>query len=205
MTEIVSPPTQFYSQSGEDKWLAANWARTGLPDRGFFVEFGAGDGEYLSNTLWLEQAKGWRGLLIEGDYRTEVKPRPGCIIERCVIGAGVVSFGLHPTDAYLSGVNRPALKRVDIVARPLSDVLRQHDIGRVDLISIDVEGNELECWRTLDLRIWRPTIAIMELYTWNLPDRSAEVVAGMEADGYELIHRTNLNGIFKDGRRAVSR
>jgi hypothetical protein len=55
----------------------------------------------------------------------------------------------------------------------------------------------LEAWRTLDLNRWRPTIAIVELYTWMLPDQSAEIIAGMKADGYKLIHRTEANGIFK--------
>lgn len=34
---------------------------------GFFVEAGALDGEYLSNTLWLERRQGWTGLLVEPD------------------------------------------------------------------------------------------------------------------------------------------
>jgi len=39
-----------------------------LPQRGgFFVECGALDGERSSNTLWLEQARGWTGLLVEMD------------------------------------------------------------------------------------------------------------------------------------------
>ncbi|CAL4224181.1 unnamed protein product, partial [Meganyctiphanes norvegica] len=32
---------------------------------GFFIEAGALDGVYLSNTLWLEQERGWTGLLVE--------------------------------------------------------------------------------------------------------------------------------------------
>ncbi|CAL4118356.1 unnamed protein product, partial [Meganyctiphanes norvegica] len=32
---------------------------------GFFVEAGALDGEYLSNSLWLEEEMGWTGLLVE--------------------------------------------------------------------------------------------------------------------------------------------
>ncbi|XP_045606359.2 uncharacterized protein [Procambarus clarkii] len=34
---------------------------------GFFVEAGALDGEYLSNTVYLERQKGWTGLLVEPD------------------------------------------------------------------------------------------------------------------------------------------
>ncbi|CAL4118750.1 unnamed protein product [Meganyctiphanes norvegica] len=34
-------------------------------NKGFFVEAGALDGVYLSNTLWLEQKLGWTGLLVE--------------------------------------------------------------------------------------------------------------------------------------------
>ncbi|KAK3860847.1 hypothetical protein Pcinc_033136 [Petrolisthes cinctipes] len=37
---------------------------------GFFVEAGALDGVYLSNTLWLEMNLGWTGLLVEPDPRS---------------------------------------------------------------------------------------------------------------------------------------
>lgn len=189
--------SMFHSQCGEDKWLAENWATLGLPDVGYFVELGAGDGIYLSNTLWLEREKGWGGLLIEGDPRQEVQSRGNCIIDRCVVGVGRVSFGLHPTDSNLSGVNRPAIERMETDARTLTEIFDQHRIERVDLISIDTEGSELEVWRTIDQARWRPAIAIIELYTWKLADRSKEIISAMLADGYELIHRTDLNGIFR--------
>lgn len=190
----------YQSQCAEDIWLDANWARLGLPIAGFFVELGAGDGVHFSNTNWLEKDRGWRGLLIEGDPRNEVKDRPNSIVERCVIGTGTVSFGLHPTESYLSGVNRPAPERIEAEARTLTDVLDQHAIDRVDLISIDTEGNEIEVWKTLDLNRWRPQIAIVELFTWKMPDRSREVFGVMDLDGYELIYKTELNGIFRNAR-----
>ena len=33
--------------------------------KGTYLEIGANDGIWLSNSLWLHQARGWRGLLIE--------------------------------------------------------------------------------------------------------------------------------------------
>jgi FkbM family methyltransferase len=190
--------SEFYrSQCEEDRWLDQNWAALGLPDVGFFVEFGAGDGVTFSNSLWLEQAKGWQGLLIEADPRNVVKDRTAPV-ERCAVGpAGKISFCLHPTDSFLSGVRRERGQRIEVESVPLTEILRRREVDRVDLISIDTEGTELEAWRTLDLNRWRPTIAIVELYTWQLPDQSAEIIAGMKADGYKLIHRTEANGIFK--------
>jgi FkbM family methyltransferase len=187
----------FRSQFKEDAWLAKNWPKLGLPDRGFFVEFGAGDGVHFSNTYWLEHDKGWTGLLIEPDPRNVVN-RPGIPVERACVGpVGTASFCLHPTDGYLSGELRTEGERIEIPRLPLSDILRKHEVERVDLISIDTEGTELAAWRTLDLNRWRPTIAIIELYTWQLPDTSRETIAAMRADGYEMVGRTEGNGIFK--------
>ncbi|KAF4522324.1 hypothetical protein B566_EDAN011325, partial [Ephemera danica] len=34
---------------------------------GFFIECGALDGEFISNTLYMERKLGWTGLLVEAD------------------------------------------------------------------------------------------------------------------------------------------
>lgn len=187
----------FKSQFQEDAWLDANWVKLGLPDVGFFVEFGAGDGVHFSNTYWLEMDRGWTGLLIEPDPRNVVN-RPGIPVERACVGpAGAAEFCLHPTDGYLSGKLRTEGERIEIPSLPLSDILRKHNVETVDLISIDTEGTEVEAWRTLDLNRWRPRIAIVELYTWQLPDTSRETIKAMKADGYTMIKRTEGNGIFQ--------
>ncbi len=54
-----------YSQNGEDGALAKLFEVVRL-DSGYFVEFGAWDGCYLSNTFALAE-KGWHGCLIEGE------------------------------------------------------------------------------------------------------------------------------------------
>ncbi len=41
-----------------------------MQTEGFFVECGAYDGEWLSNTLYIERNLNWSGLLIEADPTT---------------------------------------------------------------------------------------------------------------------------------------
>lgn len=202
---------QFASQHGEDSWLCDHWGLLKLPDYGFFVEFGAGDGVNISNTYWLEKSRGWHGLLCEPEPRNLEKlkacGRDRSKIEAVAIGPpGIVDFGC-PEDAYLSGTLRTtddekevirAQQIIRVPSLPLSDVLAKHGVDGLDIISIDTEGTELEAWRTLNLKRWRPRIAIIELITWGLPDQSEEIVQAMDADGYEMILRTHHNGVFLD-------
>lgn len=188
----------YRSQFGEDRWLDAHWSELRLPDVGFFVEFGSGDGEYLSNTYWLQHEKKWTGLLIDGDPRNNGS-RPGVRFVRAVVGDGsIVSFGLHLTETYLSGVNRSSPRRYDVKSVPLRELFVEHHVERVDLISIDTEGTELECWRTLDLARTRPRVAIIETETWRVSDRTREIIDAMKLDGYSLAYKTQVNGIFID-------
>jgi hypothetical protein len=53
----------FHSQFGEDEWLFSNLFYNKI--NGFYLEMGAMDGTTYSNTRWLQQAAGWKGMLIE--------------------------------------------------------------------------------------------------------------------------------------------
>ena len=56
-----------YSQFGEDLILLDFFNKTKL-NKGFFFEFGAWDGIYLSNCRLLYE-KGWEGCFVEADNR----------------------------------------------------------------------------------------------------------------------------------------
>ncbi|XP_071512384.1 uncharacterized protein [Panulirus ornatus] len=66
---------------------------------GVFIEAGALDGVYLSNTLWLERNLGWTGLLVEADaasYRAlSFKRRKAWISNTCL------SSTPHPTETIM--------------------------------------------------------------------------------------------------------
>ena len=199
--------SNFRSQHDEDRWMADNWRSLGLPDVGFFVEFGAADGVEFSNTYWLEKQKGWHGLLIEPDDRHAITDRPNCWIDRgIVVGPpGKVSLG-RTVDPFLSGEYRysahsreerlQVVDRVELESIPLSVLLRKYKVEEVHVLSIDTEGTEIEAWGTLDLAVWRPRLVIMEFLSWGWADRTQETKECMERDGYRLAHQTKLNGIF---------
>ncbi|KAK7083834.1 hypothetical protein SK128_014576 [Halocaridina rubra] len=60
---LENPGKIHFSQEDQSEYADKTYFR-GMKD-GFFIEAGAVDGEYLSNTLYFERELGWRGLLIE--------------------------------------------------------------------------------------------------------------------------------------------
>ena len=56
--------SNIHSQPGEEEIIRAIFDRIGLK-KGYFVEFGAWDGKFLSNTYLLYEL-GWSGIYIEG-------------------------------------------------------------------------------------------------------------------------------------------
>jgi FkbM family methyltransferase len=70
-----------YSQFGQDRYVAEIVYRG--KRGGYFVEAGAGDGLWISNTLLLERRYGWTGILIEptSAFAALQRNRPGCICD----------------------------------------------------------------------------------------------------------------------------
>lgn len=128
---------------------------------GYFVEFGASDGVYLSNTFLLETYFDWDGLLVEpSTYYSPVlkKKRDVRIDTLCVSDkTGEMIDFVEVKDFYgLSGiaeyayndvhsdkrVNQGTIYKVETIT--LNDLLDKHNCPDViDYISIDTEGSEL--------------------------------------------------------------
>eukprot|EP00887_Chlorella_sp_A99_P004074 scaffold11.g4074.t1 len=136
---------------------------------GFFLELGALDGRLSSNTLWYEQALGWRGLLVEATpvrYQELVLNRPDAIAVQAAVCSsfGTVHYaqvggadgGIHNhtmngiyewlppwfKEVLLAGVDPATLPTVPCV--PLGYILDRFGITEIDLFILDVEGAELE-------------------------------------------------------------
>jgi FkbM family methyltransferase len=196
-------PVPYHSQWGEDRWLAERYE---IPTGGMFVDIGAGDGVRGSNSLYFENL-GWSGLCVDPDPRNhQPLRRRRCAVETCAISAtpGLHPFGMYAHKPSWSGLARHGADYRDILVtcRRLDDLLVQHGIDEIDLLSIDVEGTELDVWDSFNDAIYRPAIVVIE-YDDTHPGRwQSTIQRRLGDDTYELVHRTPANLILeRTGRR----
>ncbi len=68
MNSILANKKNIYSQNGEDGIIEYIFNKMNIKN-GSFIEFGAWDGKFLSNTYNLFLNKGWNGIYIEADQQ----------------------------------------------------------------------------------------------------------------------------------------
>lgn len=183
----------YHSQWGEDRWLTEHLL---LPTAGVFVDVGTGDGVRGSNTLYLERI-GWTGLCIDADPRNHHQLRQrNCTIETCAVASvpGRRPFGMYGPTPSWSGLLRegPDYIPITVECRPLEDLLSRAGIRHIDVLSIDVEGTELDVWESFDQRLHHTTIVIIE-YDDDHTERSANHIQARLGDSHRLVHRTPAN------------
>ena len=160
-------------------------------DGGYFVELGANDGRFQSNTLYYEQIHGWRGVLVE--------PSPD-LCQRCrenrsprdhIVNAACVSFGYAEMTVRLlysnamsvsldvetdigdpaahAELGRQFLRSDETVfefqapARTLNSILLEANApARIDFLSLDVEGSEIEVLKGVDHEAFRFRYMLIE-------------------------------------------
>ena len=147
---------RYWSQADEDGILEKIIARTGPETNGVFLEYGVGDGSEC-NTLAL-LARGWSGGWISGE-NLMFTPHP----------SGRLSFSRKwlTTDNILP-VTETALKRLGL------------HLNDVDVVSLDLDGNDYHFTRTLLQEGIRPRVWISE-YNARFPVGS-QWVMDYEAD-----------------------
>lgn len=173
-----------FSQNGEDGVLAELFARVGVSS-GRFVEFGIQDGRE-GNAVFLADVAGWSGLFFEPD-----------------------------TDAYAQLYEKyahsPRIRTRQEAVRPdkLDSVLQEEGFfNELDLLSIDVDGEDYWIWREASVR---PRVVVIEynaalglrpivqpptpwdsIHVWDGTDAFGASLAALEAlgrqKGYRLVY-----------------
>ena len=132
----------------------------GFKRNGYFVEFGATNGLYLSNTYLLEKKFGWLGIVAEplkSKYAELIRNRSCHIEDKCVWkNSGELLKFLEANDQDLSTIfeyqdkdlHRESRKNgqiSDVETISLNDLLKKYNAPRlIDYLSIDTEGSEFE-------------------------------------------------------------
>jgi hypothetical protein len=181
-----------FSQNGEDGILEKLFEVEGVAN-GFFIEFGAWDGKYLSNAYALYK-RGWTGCYIEGDerkYRDLLVNIPDANIKK--VCAWVTSEGPTSLDRIVADLNVP----------------------RIDLLSIDIDSDDLLVWK--GLRVAKPLVVVIE-YNPTIPsdvlyenppgavhgNSPLSIAEFASSNGYTLLEGTATNLIFvRNGARVL--
>jgi FkbM family methyltransferase len=170
--------------------------------RGFFVEVGANDPQKDSQSWHLEQ-QGWTGILIEPvpELAAELKrvrkaqvfevacssPEQAGKVLRLHVAGPFSSF-----DPNLAVTGMRAERTVEVAVRTLDAVLAEGGAtAPLDLLSVDVEGHELEVLRGFDFARWKPRLILLEDHVSGLDKHRF-----MQRAGYTLMRRTGLNGWY---------
>lgn len=172
---------------------------------GFFVEFGAADGVYLSNSWLLEQQFGWQGILAEParQFKPRLEINRTCIIDsRCVWSQSGESLSFCETvDAHLSTLQQYSEGDMHAEARKqqtvyqvntisLNDLLREHKAPHSpDFLSIDTEGSEWQILQTLDFNRWSFKVICCE---HNFGPQREKIHELLVAKNYRRVY-TNLS------------
>ncbi len=171
-----------YSQRGDDGIIREVFRRLNV-SRGFFIEFGAWDGIYLSNARLLYE-KGWSGLFIEADdrkYKDLVRNYASRDSIRCI-------------QSVVAPTPREGAKTLDEICDELG-------IGNhFEFLSIDIDGLDLNIFEHLRRRplllcieggfSWHPEMNQRvpdEVAAQNLQQPLSVAISAVRAKGYEPI------------------
>ena len=169
---------------------------------GFFVEVGASDPVYMSQTWRLEQ-QGWSGILVEPlaeCCEALRRERKRSVVVQAAAGAAdsgseaVIHIpAAGPGLAFIRlDLVRRSWERVETVpVRTLDHIFAELGHPKVDFLSIDVEGMELEVLRGMDLARNRPRLILVEDHLASLA-----VLRHLRRNQYRLVKRTGANNWF---------
>ena len=174
---------------------------------GFFVDIGANDPTAIISQSWhLEDQLQWRGILIEpnpifAQMCQDQRPLARSFACACVDDESVRELTLYipirngremdvhaGIDKNIDDFNYSQHKEIRVPARTLNSILKEVGTNAIDLLSIDVEGAELEVLKGFDLKRYKPSLILLEDKHLYLTKHHY-----LKRHGYRLVKRTGFN------------
>jgi hypothetical protein len=152
--------TQIYSQNGEDGITAEILRRVGVASQRF-VEIGVGNGLENNTAYWLTQ--GWSGVWFESNP------------------AHIRDIRLHAK--HFIQTDQLTIRQARVTSENVASLLNSVSIsGEIDLLSIDIDGNDYWVWKSaIDIQ---PRLVIIE-YNARYPPESQWVMPYDPAHEYK--------------------
>ena len=205
-----------YSHFGEDLIvLKLLRDRAGAPDKGVYVDVGAFDPVFFSNTLLLHK-HGWKGINIDANrQRVELlRRRRPADVNLCAVVSNshrAVRYLRYPTEGLnrVVEVNAPAAENMqgesptgseDMATCTLAELLDRHlpTGASIDFLNVDCEGEDLNVLDSLHWDKWRPRVVAAEA---NTPPERERLLEFMQAHGYAMAAQVLVTLIFLDERK----
>lgn len=194
----------------------------GLRTNGFFVEVGANNGLFVSNTWGLAQ-NNWHGIYVEpipqfaDQCIKNYSHCPNITVVKAAVGSGSEQY----VDIHIAGGISTASDDMyqlysqipwsspyltdQIIKAPCITLNELCDFYEVpvnfDLLVVDVEGFEPEVFLGFNLSHWRPKMMIVEIsdthsdlwmYSRSLSDLSSQITN----TGYRIAYKDGINTVF---------
>jgi len=189
---------------------------------GFYIEAGCNDGITQSNTYLLEKEYGWTGLLVDPNLLrvNECRSnRPNSIVEHCALVSNnynkeTISGNFLCENVYeslMSLVYDPGdwtneelqteregkkyyFTEVEVPAITLTKLLEKHNVPKIDLLSLDVEGYEISVLNGLDFERFSPEYILIETTTHE--DRKQSIHEYLTNKNYNYVKQLSINDVL---------
>ena len=206
---LLHGPVKTHSLEGTDLIL-----RSLLRDvkHGTYLDVGANHPTYINNTFIFYEL-GWRGFAVDASNRHAAawaRFRPRDVFINAIVSDNFreVEFVEFPDDA-MSTIEPETIERygrrfdtdkVSVVhgsTTTLDSICKSNDIREVHLLSIDIEGEELNALRGASLMTLKPGVISCEvknLSLYNFKDNG--IYQYLNSFGYKFVAKTPLDAIF---------
>jgi FkbM family methyltransferase len=186
------------SQLGQDIFVLAN---LNFKKNGFFVEFGATNGVDFSNTLVMEKLFSWNGILSEPakTWHRNLTLNRDTFIDfnavwknsNSVLMFNEVDSAEYSTIKDFSNVDmhseiRSYGKSYEVNTISLLDLLLKYDApSKIDYLSIDTEGSELDILESFDFEQYSFSVITVE---HNYTDSRNRIYQLLKSNGYKRVY-----------------
>ena len=211
--------TPYWSQYGEDLVYLDLIRKNVFPQKGFYVDLGCNEPKNLSQTFTLYQ-RGWNGVCVDLDERVSnkfKKIRPNDMFMNVAILPGSdereveVNIGVSTLHSRLKSADDLLIERgiyhdttnektKKVSGLGVNKLLERYSPGKIDLLSVDIEGSDEEIIQSIDYEKFEIRAIILEHHCFKNSDGShlleTSLYRFLEARDYVLASMNLVNALM---------